>query len=160
VKKSCIIRVVNKTISRRQSKLIRRLFLSDQRQRFTGSERLEVDDAFRHAFVSTLVQAQSRHLSPSDSYRAAMVLHHAGDAQRAKQILRHSLGEHPKAVWLMCAVIDRQLIQRGVRQRSGTQFRVDPVSKEWKLIEPRLNPGVRSPSLHAAESERLHSEDL
>jgi len=127
---------VNAAIKRRQSRLIRTLFRSDQRQRFNGSERLEADDAFRHALVSTLVRAQSRHLSPSDAYRAAMMLHHAGDAQRAKQILRSSLGEHPKALWLMCAVIDRQLLERGFPQRSGTQFRVNQETKEWRLIEP------------------------
>lgn len=124
------------TLSRRQRSLIRSLFLSDQRQRFIQSKKLEKDDSFRYALVSTMARSQRQIFAPSDAYRLGMILHHAGDAHRAKHVLRTSLGRHPKGIWLMCAVIDRQLLERGLPQRSGTQFRVDPVTREWRLIEP------------------------
>lgn len=48
-----------------------------------------------------------------------------------KQIARGAVAVNPKGVWLVSAIIDRELLLRGQQQRSGTPFRRDPKSREW-----------------------------
>ncbi len=119
----------------RQMRLVKTLFRSDQRQRLTGSSRLELDDSVRFAFASLIAKSSHLSLDPASRYRLGMLLHHAGAYQLGRHVARPAIGGHPKALWLVCAIIDRQRLVRGQEQLAGTQYRASP-SGELALAHP------------------------
>ncbi len=127
---------MKRPLTRHQRKLIRTWFLSDQGQRFRDSPALETDDVVRFGLAEVMATQRVMRVSGADAFRLGMILHHAGSAQKARAVAREGVRGHPKGLWLVCAIVDRQLLDRGLPQRSGTQFRVDPLSHEWTIREP------------------------
>lgn len=127
----------------RQSRLIKALYKSDRRQRFANDPNLEAEDRRRQAFAHVLGTSRQVALDPVSLYRLGMILHHAGAYRLARDLSRHAIGRHPNALWLTCAIIDRQRLLRGQDQLTGTQYQIG-ADGDWELALP-LKP---SPTRH------------
>ena len=83
------------------------------------------------------ILAEGGAVTADDYYHAAMVFQHGVEVEhteRAHELARQAVAlepAHKEARWLCCASEDRALIERGERQRWGTQF--EQVDGHWRV---------------------------
>ena len=108
-------------MSRRERRIVKFLFDTDQSQRFGNRwDDVARDDPTRSALAYLIAQRQG--LDATTSYRLGMLLHHGERYRRASQVIWPAIGLHPKSGWLSQAVADRYLLSIGMPQKHGTQF--------------------------------------
>ncbi len=81
----------------------------------------------------TLEILESGELEAVDYYHAAMVFQHSDNIKKAISLAKRSMNMgYEDAKWLFAAATDRYLVERGEKQKYGTQFKVS----DSKTIEP------------------------
>lgn len=102
-------------------------------------------------------------ITPLDYYRSAFVLHHSSldtDREVACQLAKKSFGMgYNKAGWLYAAIVDRNLMQSGKKQRFGTQFFRQSSDMPFEIY-PSLSVAKKIREKYGLKSKEKVLEDL
>jgi hypothetical protein len=143
---------------RHVSKLLKLLFLSDQRDRFSqiNDSALVENDSFRLCLVKMIsVGHNSKCFSSADDYRMGMIFHHKREpCYRGLFHARNAmLKGHEKGSWLYLATIDRRSMRRDACQKFGTQYSIDD-----DVL--RIKPMINRSQIRNTVAKKLHAQTL
>jgi hypothetical protein len=103
------------------------LFTADQEDRKDGTldDEVVARDRIRRTRGLAKLAAGELH-SPADYFHLAMLLQHGAVTEHfhlAHELARRAAHGHPPATWLVAATMDRWLMNQGLPQKYGTQYR-------------------------------------